>query len=294
MKNRTIQSIEYGQPMNMGGFPIRQALPSANVEMLDPFLLLHHAKIDVAKDADLKNAGVGAHPHRGFSPVTFIFEGGVHHRDSRGNDHIVYAGGTQWMNAGMGVIHSERPPADIHALGSKQELIQLWINSPAKNKMDAPVYLPLTKEDTPTIVSEDGSTTIQVIAGSLAGLKGPIIPQSPINMFTIKIKAGATYFIPFEKTHQAFIYVLNGLVNLGETSDASKSLVNANYMAILDQDGEGININALEDSLILMGTGEPLNEPVASHGPFVMNNQTEIMEAFRDYQMGKMGVLIED
>jgi quercetin 2,3-dioxygenase len=294
MKNRTIQSIEYGQPMNMGGFPIRQALPSVNVDMLDPFLLLHHAKIDVAKNVDVKNAGVGAHPHRGFSPVTFIFEGGVHHRDSRGNDHIVYAGGTQWMNAGMGVIHSERPPADIHELGSKQELIQLWINTPAKYKMDAPVYLPLTKEDTPTIVSADGSTTIQVIAGKLAEVKGPIIPQSPINMFTIKMKAGATYFIPFEITHQAFIYLLNGSVNLGESSNANDSSLKANYMAVLNQDGEGIAISAMEDSLMLMGTGEPLNEPVASHGPFVMNNQTEIMEAFRDYQMGKMGVLIEN
>ena len=293
MKNRTIQSVEYGQPMNMGGFPIRQALPSSNVEMLDPFLLLHHAKIDVAKNVDVKNAGVGAHPHRGFSPVTFIFEGGVHHRDSRGNDHIVYAGGTQWMNAGMGVIHSERPPANIHALGSKQELIQLWINSPAKFKMDAPAYIPLTKEETPTFISEDQSISIQVIAGSLAGLKGPIIPQSAINMFTIKMNAGTNYFIPFESTHQAFIYLLHGSVNMGETNNASDALINGNYMAILNQDGDGINITALEDSLMLMGTGEPINEPVASHGPFVMNNQTEIMEAFRDYQMGKMGVLIE-
>jgi redox-sensitive bicupin YhaK (pirin superfamily) len=160
--------------------------------------------------------------------------------------------------------------------------------------MDAPVYLPLTKDDTPTLISEDQATTIQVIAGSLAELKGPIVPQSPINMFTIKMKAGATYFIPFESTHQAFIYVLNGLVSLSESSNTNNALIKANYMAILHRDGDGINIIALEDSLMLMGTGEPLNEPVASHGPFVMNNQTEIMEAFRDYQMGKMGVLIED
>ncbi len=294
MKSRSVQSFEYGEPMNMGGFPIRQALPSANIDMLDPFLLLHHAKIDVAKNVDVKNAGVGAHPHRGFSPVTFIFEGGVHHRDSRGNDHIVYAGGTQWMNAGLGVIHSERPPADIHELGSKQELIQLWINTPAKFKMDAPIYLPLTKEDTPTVVSEDGLTSIQVIAGNLVDIKGPIIPQSPINMFTIKMQMGAEYFIPFEQPHQSFIYLLNGSVNLGDASNADQSELRANHMAILNQDGDGVFITALADSLMLMGTGEPLNEPVASHGPFVMNNQTEIMEAFRDYQMGKMGVLIEN
>ncbi|MBA4260376.1 MAG: pirin family protein, partial [Chitinophaga sp.] len=100
MKTRTIETIAYGQQMDMGGFPIRQALPSSKADMLDPFLLLHHANIKVAENVDVKNAGVGPHPHRGFSPVTFIFKGGVHHRDSRGNSHIVYEGGTQWMNAG--------------------------------------------------------------------------------------------------------------------------------------------------------------------------------------------------
>jgi redox-sensitive bicupin YhaK (pirin superfamily) len=151
MKTRTIETIAYGQQMDMGGFPIRQALPSSKADMLDPFLLLHHANIKVAENVDVKNAGVGPHPHRGFSPVTFIFKGGVHHRDSRGNSHIVYEGGTQWMNAGMGVIHSERPPVDIHELGGVQELIQLWINTPAANKMEVPAYIPVTKEDTPVV-----------------------------------------------------------------------------------------------------------------------------------------------
>ena len=289
MKSRTIQSVEYGEPMNMGGFPIRQALPSSNLEMLDPFLLLHHAKIDIAKNVDVKNAGVGAHPHRGFSPVTFIFEGGVHHRDSRGNDHVVYAGGTQWMNAGMGVIHSERPPANIHELGSTQELIQLWINTPAANKMDAPAYIPVTKEDTPVVRSADGLTSIQVVAGELNGVKGPITPQTSINMFTIHIKKGGTYFIPFASSHNAFIYALEGNIHINE-----QSALAAFYMASFNKDGEGVQITATEDSVLLMGTGEPLNEPVVSHGPFVMNNQTQLLEAFRDYQMGKMGVLIEE
>lgn len=289
MKTRTIETIAYGQPMDMGGFPIRQALPSTKADMIDPFLLLHHANIKVAQHVDVKNAGVGPHPHRGFSPVTFIFKGGVHHRDSRGNSHIVYEGGTQWMNAGMGVIHSERPPANIHELGSTQELIQLWINTPAANKMDAPAYIPVTKEDTPVVRSADGLTSIQVVAGELNGVKGPITPQTSINMFTIHIKKGGTYFIPFASSHNAFIYALEGNIQINE-----QSALAAFYMASFNKDGVGVQITAKEDSVLLMGTGEPLNEPVVSHGPFVMNNQTQLLEAFRDYQMGKMGVLIEE
>ncbi len=289
MKTRTIETIAYGQPMDMGGFPIRQALPSTKADMLDPFLLLHHANIKVAQHVDVKNAGVGPHPHRGFSPVTFIFKGGVHHRDSRGNSHIVYEGGTQWMNAGMGVIHSERPPANIHELGSTQELIQLWINTPAANKMDAPAYIPVTKEDTPVVPSADGLTSIQVVAGELNGVKGPITPQTSINMFTIHIKKGGTYFIPFALSHNAFIYALEGNIHINDQAELP-----AFYMASFNKDGEAVQITANEDSILLMGTGEPLNEPVVSHGPFVMNNQTQLLEAFRDYQMGKMGVLIED
>lgn len=289
MKTRTIETIAYGQSMDMGGFHIRQALPSSKADMLDPFLLLHHANIKVAENADVKNAGVGPHPHRGFSPVTFIFKGGVHHRDSRGNSHIVYEGGTQWMNAGMGVIHSERPPANIHELGSTQELIQLWINSPAANKMDLPAYIPVTKEDTPVINSTDGLTSIQVVSGELNGVKGAIVPQTPINMFTIQMKKGGTYFIPFAESHNAFIYLLEGKLLLNEQEELL-----AFYMASFHKDGVGVQITAIENSTLLMGTGEPINEPVVSHGPFVMNNQTELLEAFRDYQMGKMGVLIED
>ncbi|HJV18892.1 MAG TPA: pirin family protein [Sediminibacterium sp.] len=287
--HRTIQHIAFALPMDMGGFPIRQPLPSRQVNMLDPFLLLHHAIVEVPANVDVKHAGVGPHPHRGFSPVSFIYKGGVHHRDSRGNDNVVYAGGTQWTNAGMGVIHSERPPADIHEKGGIQELIQLWINSPAKSKMDAPAYFPLTAKETPLVWSDDQKTSIQVISGELNGVKGPVMPLSPVNMFNVRINKGGSYFIPFNRLHNAFIYVVEGLVQVSQAKE-----IEAFYMATFNTDGDGIELNAIEDSIVLVGTGEPLKEPVASHGPFVMNNETQIMEAFRDYQLGKMGVLIED
>lgn len=287
--NRTLKSIVYAQPMDMGGMPIRQAFPSAKVEQIDPFLLLHHADIKVPTNIETKHAGVGPHPHRGFSPVSFIFKGGVHHRDSRGNDNTIYAGGTQWMNAGMGMIHSERPPEDIHEKGGRQELIQLWVNTPAIHKMDIPTYLPLTAEETPTIISADGLTTVHVIAGKLNDVEGPIIPLSPVNTFTVEMKKAGSFFFAVPSSHNAFIYLMEGKILVKGDDE-----VHENYTAIFHNNGDGFTIEALTNARFFIGTGEPLNEPVASHGPFVMNNQTELMEAFRDYQQGKMGVLIEE
>lgn len=289
MSNRTIKQTLYAQQFDMGGFPVRQPFPSGKTEQIDPFLLLHHADIKVPQHKPVSQSGVGPHPHRGFSPVTFIFKGGVHHRDSRGNNNVIYAGGTQWMNAGMGIIHSERPPHDIFELGGRQEIIQLWVNSPAAHKMDQPHYHPLTAEETPTIISTDGLATIHIIAGELAGVKGKIPTLSPVNTFTAEFKKGGKYNFTIPANHNAFIYLLDGKVNINDNH-----AIDGKYAAVFNNDGSGFEVEALEDSRFFIGTGKPLNEPVASHGPFVMNNETQIMESFRDYKMGKMGVLIED
>jgi redox-sensitive bicupin YhaK (pirin superfamily) len=193
------------------------------------------------------------------------------------------------MNAGMGMIHSERPPSDIHEIGGVQELIQLWVNTPAKHKMDQPSYQPLTADETPEIISEDGLTQIKIIAGELDGVKGPIHTLSDVNTFTVKMKKGASYYFAIPITHNAFIYLMEGKLAIGNEDE-----LDAKYVASFQLDGDGITIEALEDAHLFIGTGEPLNEPLVSHGPFVMNTQTEIMEAIRDYQLGKMGVLIEE
>ena len=289
MKKRTIQSIVYAAPFDMGGLPVRQAFPSTKTEQVDPFLLLHHAEFKVPAHIPTSQSGVGPHPHRGFSPVTFIFKGGVHHRDSRGNDHVVYEGGVQWMNAGMGIIHSERPPDDIFERGGEQEIIQLWVNSPAAHKMDQPEYIPLSADDTPSITSDDGLVTIMVHSGELNGTISPLKTLSPVNTYTMKMKKGGKYNVPVNPEYNAFIYLLDGKVVLNQKAD-----IDGKYVVIFNKDGDGIEIEAIEDTRIMMGTGKPLHEPVASHGPFVMNNQTQLLEAFKDYQLGKMGVLIED
>src|SRR5688500_4123529 len=190
MKNRSVTNLLYAEQVDMGGMPVRQAFPTNNVEQIDPFLLLHHADVKVPKHIEPGHAGVGPHPHRGFSPVTFIFKGGVHHRDSRGNDSVVYEGGAQWMNAGMGVMHSERPPKDIHDIGGRQEIIQLWINTPAKHKMDQPEYFALPEDAMPKFVTPDGRVSMSVIAGELMGKKGTVPTKSPVNAATMGILKG--------------------------------------------------------------------------------------------------------
>ncbi len=289
MKNRTVSQLLFAHMVDMGGLPVRQPLPTQKVDQLDPFLLLHHAKVKVPKSVDPDDAGIGPHPHRGFSPVTFIFKGGVHHRDSRGNDSVIYAGGAQWMNAGMGIIHSERPPVDIHEIGGEQEIIQLWINTPAANKMDQPAYFPLAAEEAPQYISSDEKVVMKIFSGEILGVTGPIPSNSDVNAGTINLAKGGKISIPVVESHNAMLYLLDGKLKVD-----GFGLVDGLNAVVFKNDGEGIAFEALEDTRVLFLSGEPLNEKVVSHGPFVMNSQTEILEAMRDYQMGKMGVLIED
>jgi redox-sensitive bicupin YhaK (pirin superfamily) len=206
MKTRTVSHVLYGEVVSMGGMPIRQPFPTQNVEMIDPFLLLHHHKTTAGEPFE----GVGAHPHRGFSPVSFIFEGSLRHQDSRGNDSVISAGGIQWMNSGMGIIHSERPvdtKADL-------ELIQLWINIPAAHKMDQPVYVPVTADEAGSFKSENGLVSARIFAGEILGAKGKVKSLSPVNAATFEVKKGGRISIPIPADHSAFIYLLDGGINL--------------------------------------------------------------------------------
>ena len=288
-KNRSVERLLYASIVDMGGLPVRQPIPTKQVEQIDPFILLHHGEIKIPEHREPKTLGVGPHPHRGFSPVTFIFKGAVHHRDSRGNSSVVTEGGTQWMNAGMGIIHSERPPENIHEIGSSQEIIQLWINTPASKKMDQPSYHALQQDQTPQVSTEDENIEIRVVAGQYDGIKGPIPSLSPVLAIRAKFKKGGSHYFSLPESYNAFIYALNGKLRI-----EGYGFMDGLNLAQLNSDGEGIEIFALEDSRFILMAGEPLNEPMVQHGPFVMNTTTQVMEAMRDYQMGKMGVLIEE
>ncbi|PYR74996.1 MAG: pirin family protein [Acidobacteria bacterium] len=276
MKFRSVSQVVFAPAHQMGPLTVRQLLPSEELPYLDPFVLLHHAP---PKDFS-GGAGVSWHPHRGFAPVTFIFKGGIRHRDTEGNDATVMAGGTQWMHAGSGLLHDETP------IPGETELIQLWINSPARHKMDRPSYHPLTPEATPASIGPDRLVTLHVIAGEVSGLKGPIRTLSPINAATIEAKRGGRIDIALPPTHNVFIYLLDGALRFTDGTTVSGL-----HQVVFSADGDAIHFEALEDAQALLMSGEPIGEAIVSYGPFVMNTEDEIRAAFRDYRNGAMGVV---
>ncbi len=287
---RKIKQIIPSSKVNMGGIILDQPLPSGNIDQIDPFLLIHHWHNNFPGNQQQNEVGVGPHAHRGFSPVTFIFKGSVHHRDSRGNNSIINEGGTQWMNAGMGIVHSERPPKNIAEKGGEFEIIQFWINTPSEFKMEQPSYQPLSKEDTPVYTSDDGRANVQVIAGSYKNIDGKITASSPIIALRMELEENGELKFKIPKYYNTLIYQLDGKLTINESDKAG-----AKDLIWFENNGEEeINITAKEKTRAILLAGKPINEKVVSHGPFVMNTQTEIMEALRDAQMGKMGVLIEE
>jgi len=285
---RKVKALLYAQQFPMGKIHVRQPFPSHFVEYPDPFILLHHAVIDIHPDADLRNEGVGPHPHRGFSPVTFIFDGAVHHRDSLGNSSVIENGGVQWINAGRGIMHSERPPENIHSIGSRQEIIQLWVNTPARDKMKPAEYHPYAAHQIPQVQSEDGKCTSAVAAGEIMGSKGPIQQTFPLNAAFVYGKSGGKLTCTFPAAQTVILYLLDGEIEI-----PGYGFVVKHNALLFDHSADAIEVVFKTKCKALLLSGEPLNQPIVAHGPFVMNSQTEIMEAMRDFQMGKMGILIE-
>ncbi len=286
MKNKTIQQIIPAQKVNMGGHLLDQPLPIGQIDYIDPFLLIHHWKSEMRGGQKPQDVGVGPHPHRGFSPVTFVYKGNVQHRDSLGNNETVFEGGTQWMHAGKGITHSERPNADIADKGGELEFIQFWVNSPSKHKMDTASYLPLSKEETPSI-NENG-VEVSVVAGEYKGIKGPAPTLSPMTLLRGNFEAGGEHTFNINEQYNTILYLLDGRLEI------DNQIVKEKDMVIFNNDGQFFNAKALESTRFMLLSGRPLNEKVNSYGPFVMNSSTEILQALRDAQMGKMGVLIEE
>ncbi|MEZ5172676.1 MAG: pirin family protein [Bacteroidia bacterium] len=289
MDTRTVKYILPAYEIEMGELRVKQAFPTQKVDYPDPFLLLHHARFETDPDIDPKHQGVSPHPHRGFSPVTFIFEGGVHHRDSRGNNSVVYENGVQWMNAGMGIMHSERPPRDIAEHGGVQELIQMWVNTPAVSKMKQPEYFAVNDENVPKWKSPNGTSVIRIFSGLVNGIHGPVNTPTPVNSATIELSQAENIQIEVPENHTAFVYLLDGKINI-----PGYGQVEAEHAVFFNNDAVHIGLQGMENTRLLFMSGKPLNEPMASRGPFVMSNETELLVAMRDYRMGKMGILIED
>lgn len=286
---RSIRGIFSANTVNMGGVYLKQALPNHNIDQIDPFLLLHHWDKPLNGKQSQKEVGVGPHPHRGFSPVSVILKGAVHHRDSRGNNSIVEAGGAQWMDSGMGIIHSERPSHELAETGGEFEIIQFWVNLPSKAKMKQPQYFAVKEEDMPSIISDDKKIKMRLLAGKYGDSLGPVPGKSHLLVFIIEASEGGKSGIRIPDNFNAILYQTNGSLLLNNSFS-----LGAQQLAWFKDNGDEILIEGIESSRAVLLAGEQIGEEVTSSGPFVMNTHTEILEAMRDYQMGKMGILVEE
>ncbi len=285
-----LKTIEHklGSPLvNMGPIRLRQPIPNTTIDQVDPFLLLHHYG-PYAISAFNNPFDLGPHPHRGFEPITLLFKGEQLHRDSLGNEMLVKAGDVQWTTAGRGIIHAEGPSKEFVERGGELEGIQLWLNLPSKDKMMPPAYQHVKSEDIPVVVNEDELVQLKVVAGEQAGKKGLIKTQTAVNVFTVNAKEAGTMKVTIPKVHKSLIYLLDGEVLMNSEALLKKG---AMQMITFNQEGDSIEFEARKESTLLILSGEPINENVAQYGPYVMNTQTEIMEAMRDFQQGKMGYL---
>lgn len=257
------------------GFFVKSPLPTRDLRYMDPFLMLDHFGPKEAKggESDL----VPDHPHRGFETVTFILSGKAEHKDSRGNHGKLKSGDIQWMTAGSGVIHSEKMEPDNGVIHG----IQLWVNLPAKDKMSQPHYQDIKSETIPVI--DIGNSKIRVIAGEINGIRGVARTFTPMNVLHIIMQAGSEAIIPVPTGYTAGGYIVSGGITDGETNIEKENMI------VWDGGGDQVSLSASSDTEIIFLSGEPIGEPVASYGPFVMNTAEEIEQAINDYQNGLMG-----
>lgn len=259
-----------------------RAIPTHSVEYLDPFLFLNHHG---PQTYGPQNGGLpfGPHPHRGMETVTFILDGDILHLDNSGSKSVIQAGGVQWMSAGKGLIHSEISSDGFKQSGGKLEILQLWVNLPARHKMAPPTYKGLQKESIPVVDIDNGKSGVQVVSGTYAGVEGPFQSVTGVQLKVVHLAIGGILSLNIPKGHNIFFYVINGELNVNNIVVEKMNLVE------FENDHDLIQIAGLKNSRFLLGHAVPLNEPVVSQGPFVMNTYKEIEQAYVDYQNGAFG-----
>jgi len=266
------------------GFPVRSLFSYDQLgQHISPFLLLDYAgPADFAPTT--RPRGVGEHPHRGFETVTIVYRGEVAHRDSMGNGGVIGAGDVQWMTAAGGILHEEFHSPAFTRSGGALEMVQLWVNLPAKHKMSAPRYQSLLNRDIPCLTLPDGAGSVRVIAGNLAAQRGPASTFSPLNVWDMQLERGATAALAVPRGHIAALAVLRGEIMVNG-SPAARGV----ELVLLGLEGDEISVEANQASSVLLLSGAPILEPIVGHGPFVMNSSQEIETAMRDFHSGKFG-----
>lgn len=266
------------------GFPVRSLFfYGGDAQAISPFLLFDYAGPHVFEPAD-RPRGVGQHPHRGFETVTIVYDGEVSHRDSTGAGGTIGPGDVQWMTAAGGIIHEEFHSKAFTKTGGPFRMVQLWVNLPAKDKMTPPGYQSITDADIPVVDLNQGTGRMRIIAGNFAGTSGPARTFSPVNVWDVRLNREADVVLDLPEGHTAMIAALSGHVTVNGSERAGEAEV-----IRLERDGSQVSIHADSDSILLVLTGEPIQEPVVGHGPFVMNNEAEIRQAIDDFNRGRFG-----
>lgn len=274
------------------GFAVRRPFPSVDLSLADPFLLLDH--MGAVEYAPGEAKGTPWHPHRGFETVTYIIDGAFQHQDTTGGGGLISDGATQWMTAGAGIQHIEQPPPELVASGGLFHGVQLWVNLPRASKWVPPRYQDIESRDVALLSSDDGSSVIRVIAGELAGHKGPGVTYTPITYLHATVAPGARLTMPWPRDFNAVVYALSGRGSAGPGDRP----VDEGQLAVFGK-GEALSVTAAASQplaakngweILVLG-GLPIREPVARYGPFVMNTREEIIQAFQDFQAGRMGTV---
>ncbi|MFJ4396082.1 pirin family protein [Pseudomonas sp. NPDC089396] len=266
------------------GFPVRSLFTYDNLaSQISPFLLLDYAGPHDFTPTHARR-GVGQHPHRGFETVTIVYQGELEHRDSTGAGGLIGPGDVQWMTAANGILHEEFHAPAFARSGGTLEMVQLWVNLPARDKRAAAGYQTLLAEDIPVVSLESDAGTLRVIAGSYGGQPGPARTFTTMDVWDMRLTAGSSVRLPVAAGRNAALVVLRGKLRVNGERDAGPA-----SLVLLDRAGEGVALEVLEDACVLLLSGEPIDEPIVGYGPFVMNSQEEIAEAFDEFHRGRFG-----
>ncbi len=268
------------------GFPVRSLFSYNSLgARVSPFLLLDYAAPHRFEPAT-RPRGVGRHPHRGFETVTIVYDGEVTHRDSTGHGGTIGPGDVQWMTAAGGILHEEFHSPAFTRAGGLFRMVQLWVNLPAKDKMGQPGYQSILDRDIPSVDLAGGAGRVRVIAGEFDGRRGPARTFTPINVWDLRLNRDAAVTLDLPEGHTAMLVVLSGAIVVGGTQAAGDA-----QMVLLDRQGDGVTIETRGEATVLVLTGEPIDEPIVGHGPFVMNTHAEIRQAIDDFNAGRFGAI---
>ena len=290
MKTRNIETVMAPpSPHFVGdGFRVHNFIPyKADMQRMSPFIMMDYGSKFYFPPTD-KPRGVGVHPHRGFETVTIAYKGRVAHHDSAGNSGVIGEGDVQWMTAASGILHKEFHEENFSKTGGDFQMVQLWVNLPAKDKMSKPKYQGLTNEQINKFQLPNNGGVVEVIAGQYHDVKGSASTFTPVNLLNVKLNKDAVANFSFPANYNTSLVVIEGSVKINETE-----LVPTNNFVVFQNNAEDFTVEASENATVLVLSGEPINELIAAQGPFVMNTRAEIIQAIEDYNMGKFGYIEE-